>query len=237
MKLILFAFHKPDTQSQQARAQISDVTFAMRSIETAESSLIALLHAARHSNSECKARKYISKILWLLTYDNEKRQLYATFDSYASTIQASHWINWIPQLITLLMRNDDTGKYLINIMNQIVKMYPFALYYPLRTVYLKLKNDESTEKFKNQLILQQQQKQQQQQQQHDIDMRDTGTPKQAPFTPSQTTTTATDALIRVTTLMHRQREMHPTLFNTLEGLIDQLLWLKVGMFLLMADPI
>jgi transformation/transcription domain-associated protein len=212
----------------------SNSSFAMRSIETAESSLIALLHAARHSNSECKTRKYISKILWLLTYDNEKRQLYSTFDAYACTIQASHWINWIPQLITLLMRNDDTGKYLINIMNQIVKMYPLALYYPLRTVYLKLKNDENAEKLKSQLILQQQQKQQQQQQQ-DIDMKDSNltatpsTPKSASFN-QQTNSTATESLIRVTTLMHRQREMHPTLFNTLEGLIDQLLNLKVNWY-------
>ena len=205
-------------------------SFSMRSIETAESSLIALLHAARHSNSECKSRKYISKILWLLTYDNEKRQLYSTFDSYACTIQASHWINWIPQLITLLMKNDDTGKYLIGLMNQIVKMYPLALYYPLRTVYLKLKNDENAEKLKSQLILQQQQKQQQQQ---DIDMKDGGTPttpKSATFPNQQPNSPANESLIRVTTLMHRQREMHPTLFNTLEGLIDQLLNLKVNWY-------
>jgi hypothetical protein len=30
--------------------------------------------------------------------------------------------------------------------------------------------------------------------------------------------------------MHRQREIHPTLFNTLEGLIEQLLWLKIHWF-------
>lgn len=57
--------------------------FQKRSIETAESALIALLHAARHPNSECKARKFISKIIWLLTYDNEKRQLFTTFDLYS----------------------------------------------------------------------------------------------------------------------------------------------------------
>ena len=131
------------------------------------------------------------------------------------------------------MRNDDTGKYLINIMNQIVKMYPFALYYPLRTVYLKLKSDENTEKLKAQLIQQQQMKQKQQQ---DVEMKDSpSTPKSAPLLVNQpstasTASTATESLIRVTTLMHRQREMHPTLFNTLEGLIDQLLCLKVNWY-------
>ena len=75
------------TVTGQQQSQMSDNSFATRSIETADSSLIALLHAARHSNSECKARKYIAKILWLLTYDNEKRQLYSTFESYACSIQ------------------------------------------------------------------------------------------------------------------------------------------------------
>ncbi len=194
--------------------------FSKRSIEAGESALIALLHAARHSNSEPKARKYISKILYLLTYDNEKRQLHASFDLYSTNIPCSNWINWIPQLITILMQNDDTGKYIINLMNQIVRIYPLALYYPLRTVYLKLRNDEQTEKLKSQLLLQQQKQQQQQgqsTQQSDVEMKEIMKP-------------ASEALIRLTTLMHRQREMHPTLFNTLEGLIDQLLWLKVNWY-------
>jgi len=194
-------------------------SFSRRSIETAESALIALLHAARYPNSECKARKFIAKILWLLSYDNEKRQLFITFDTYSNQIPAGNWINWIPQLISLLIRNDDTGKYVINLMHQIVRQYPLALYYPLRTLYLKLKNDEQTEKlkhqFQQQLLMQQAQKQSQG---GDVEMKEAGgaatSLKPTPFAASNT---ATESLIRVTTLMHRQREMHPTLFNTLEG--------------------
>ena len=137
-----------------------------------------------------------------------------------SLIPASNWINWIPQLITLLIRNDDTGKYVTNLMHQIVRQYPLALYYPLRTLYLKLKNDEQTEKLKYQF--QQQLLLQQQKQSNDVEMKDAsaattpGTPK-TPSQPFALSNTATESLIRVTTLMHRQREMHPTLFNTLEG--------------------
>lgn len=202
--------------------QSDSAMFQKRSIETAESALIALLHAARHPNSECKARKFIAKILWLLTYDNEKRTLFSTFDSYSSSIPAPNWINWIPQLITLLIRNDDTGKYVTNLMHQIVRQYPLALYYPLRTLYLKLKNDEQTEKLKYQF--QQQLLLQQQRQNNDVEMKDAnaaatapGTPKTPGPQPFALSNTATESLIRVTTLMHRQREMHPTLFNTLEG--------------------
>lgn len=194
--------------------------FNKRSIEIAESALIALLQAARIPNGEAKTRKYISKILWLLTYDNEKRQLYTTFDAYSSSIPACNWINWIPQLITLLMRNDDTGKYVFNLMLQIVRTYPLAVYYPLRSLYLKLKSDEQTEKIRYQYLLQQKQ-QQQQLGSSDAEMKDA-------TKMSQQQQQSTDSVIRVTTLMHRQREMHPTLFNTLEGLIDQLLMLKVN---------
>ena len=196
--------------------------FQKRSLEAAESALIALMQAARHPNSEPKARKYIAKIFCLLSYDNEKRQLLATFDSYASLVPAANWLNWIPQIITLLIRNDETGKYVANLMFQIVRMHPLAVYYSLRTLYLKLKNDDQTEKIKFQL---QQQILIQQQQQNGVDseMRDaSSTPKLQP--------PQSESLIRVTTLMHRQREMHPTLFSTLESLIDQLLLLKVNWY-------
>jgi transformation/transcription domain-associated protein len=206
---------------------------AKHSIEAAESAMHALLQAARHPNSECKVRKYIAKILWLLTYDNEKRVLHQAFDLYAHLIPASNWINWIPQLITLITRNDDTGKYMITLMNQIVRVYPLALYYPLRTLYLKLKSEEAAEKLRLHIQMkQQQQKQQQQQQQQqnssDVEMKADSTSQPPPPPPQPPQTTATESLIRVTTLMHRQRELHPTLFNILEGLIDQLLWLKVN---------
>ena len=129
------------------------------------------------------------------------------------------------------MRNDDTGKYLFSLMIQIVRAYPLALYYPLRTLYLKLKTDEQTEKLKNQLLTQQKYQQQQQNSSgggSDVEMKDAAT-KSGTSTPQQQQQQqqSADSLIRVTTLMHRQREMHPTLFNTLEGLIDQLLTLKV----------
>ena len=110
-------------------------------------------------------------------------------------------------------------------MNQIVRTYPLALYYPLRTLYLKLKNDEQTEKFKNQLLSQQQQQQQLKLQQQsntnsatiDVEMKDLSNNKSPSLNPSNSlnqpavTQVSSECLIRVTTLMHRQRELHPTL--------------------------
>ncbi len=158
--------------------------------------------------------------MWLLLYDNDKRILHSTFESYSVNIPASNWINWIPQLITQLLKDD--RKYFVNLMCQIIRNYPLALYYPLRTLYLKLKTDEQAEKVKMMSY-----QQQQQQQQNDSPQDNT-----APTTPTSSTVKAPttpllESLLRVSTLMHRQREIHPILFNTLEGLIDQLLILRV----------
>ena len=201
--------------------------FQKRSIDTAESALIALLNAARHSpasSGECKVRKYISKILWLLLYDNDKRILHSTFELYATNVPSANWINWIPQLITLLVK--DEGKYFTNLMQQIIRHYPLAMYYPLRTLYLKLKSDEQAEKRSMQL------QHIQNMQSQDVEMKESLSDSikrpSLPTTPnSQTLTVPAESLLRVSTLMHRQREIHPTLFNTLEGLIEQLLWLKI----------
>ena len=206
-------------------------SYQKRSIDTAESALIALLNAARHnpqSSGECKVRKYISKALWLLLYDNEKRVLHNTFENYSLNVPSSNWINWIPQLITLLVK--DEGKYFVSLMQQVVRHYPLALYYPLRTLYLKLKSDEQAEK--RSIQLQQQLAQQQHYQSTDVEMKDVCSPTNdkrpvPPTTPTGGNTLPAESLLRVSALMHRQREIHPTLFNTLEGLIEQLLWLKI----------
>jgi transformation/transcription domain-associated protein len=180
------------------------------------------IYSIKPKKGECKVRKYISKILWILLYDNDKRILHTTFETYSINIPASNWINWIPQLITQLLK--DEGKYFVNLMCQIIRNYPLALYYPLRTLYLKLKTDEQAEKVK--MMHLQQQQQQQQQQHHNDGQQDTTTPTTPSGLKAQTQPLP-ESLLRVSTLMHRQREIHPILFNTLEGLIDQLLILKV----------
>lgn len=180
--------------------------YTKRNMEAAESALIALLHAARHnpqSSGEVKVRKYIAKILWLLSYDNDKKVLHSTFDSNSVNILSSNWINWIPQLVTSITRED--GRYFVNLMNQIARHYPLALYYPLRTNYIKLKTDEQAEKIR--LLNQQQQTADAQAQQ-------------------QKSNGISEISLRMSTLIHRQRELHPML-NTLESLIDALVNIKV----------
>jgi transformation/transcription domain-associated protein len=193
--------------------------------EMAESALISLFYASRNLNGDTKSRKYISKIIWLLTFDNEKKMLHSQFDTFSCLIPPGNWLSWIPQIITLLVKNDESGKYYVNLINQIMRNFPQAIYYPLRTLYLKLKNDEQTEKLKIQILTQQR-----------LNATSRNTTDDETKEKSKTANNmnqsffSSDCLIRVTTLMHRQREMHPTLFNTLEGLIDQIIALKVNWY-------
>ena len=46
----------------------------------------------------------------------------------------------IPQLLTCLVRNE--GKLIMNLLSQVGRMYPQAVYFPIRTLYLTLKIEQ-----------------------------------------------------------------------------------------------
>ena len=91
------------------------------------------LHACRHQN-ESKSRKYLAKVLWLLTYDNEQLELAEAVDKYMTGVPPIQWLPWIPQLLTCLVRNE--GKLILNLLSQVGRMFPQAVYFPIRTLYL-----------------------------------------------------------------------------------------------------
>ena len=47
------------------------------------------------------------------------------------------WLPWIPQLLTCLVRTE--GKPLLSLLSQVGRMFPQAVYFPIRTLYLTLK--------------------------------------------------------------------------------------------------
>ena len=56
------------------------------------------------------------------------------------------WLPWIPQLLTCLVRSE--GKWILNLLSTVGRMYPQAVYFPIRTLYLTLKI-EQRERFNN----------------------------------------------------------------------------------------
>ena len=57
-----------------------------------------------------------------------------------------YYCHRITQLLTCLVRNE--GRLILNILNQVGRMYPQAVYFPIRTLYLTLKI-EQRERYKS----------------------------------------------------------------------------------------
>lgn len=110
--------------------------FAARQMNFGVSAMTCYLEACKHL-PEPKARKYIAKILWLLSFDDERAQLAELINKYCQQINAQNWLAWIPQLLQCLMRNE--GEYLRNLLIVIGRSNPQAVYFPIRTLYFTLK--------------------------------------------------------------------------------------------------
>ncbi|XP_023171663.2 transcription-associated protein 1 [Drosophila hydei] len=180
--------------------------------------LICFLHACRNQN-ESKTRKYIAKVLWFLSYDNSSDTLISTFEKYVSGIPPSYWLPWIPQLLCCLEQFE--GDVILNLLSQIGRLYPQAVYFPIRTLYLTLKI-EQREKHKSaeQAVFAGKLTSSTMENMASVGGRNqTGVPSVNPIK-------ATPPMWRCSKVMQLQREVHPTILSSLEGIVDQMVWFR-----------
>ncbi|KAK7918963.1 hypothetical protein WMY93_010247 [Mugilogobius chulae] len=178
-----------------------------RQLHLGVSAITCYLHACRHQN-ESKSRKYLAKVLWLLSFD-DKNTLADAVDKYCIGVPPIQWLAWIPQLLTCLVGSE--GKPLLNLISQVGRVYPQAVYFPIRTLYLTLKI-EQRERYKSDASGQQQPS-------------SVGTqPHTGGSDPGPIRATA--PMWRCSRIMHMQRELHPTLLSSLEGIVDQMVWFR-----------
>ena len=64
-----------------------------RSIPQGVNAITCYLHACRHQK-ESKSRKYLAKVLWLLTYDDDKNTLAEAVDKYCVGVPPIQWLPW-----------------------------------------------------------------------------------------------------------------------------------------------
>lgn len=186
-----------------------------RNISVGVSAITCFLHACRHQN-ESKSRKYLARVIWLLTYDDDKFSLAEAMDKYSVGVPPVQWLPWIPQLLVCLVR--DEGKLVLNLLSQVGRMFPQAVYFPIRTLYLTLKI-EQRERYKAAEASGAQ--------------AETAT-SSGGSTPSQGATSsenagpikATEPMWRCSRIMHMQRDLHPTVLSSLEGIVDQMVWFR-----------
>uniref|UniRef100_A0A0K2TN82 Transformation/transcription domainassociated proteinlike [Nasonia vitripennis] n=1 Tax=Lepeophtheirus salmonis TaxID=72036 RepID=A0A0K2TN82_LEPSM len=197
------------------RDGVNTVSGTPRNVKFGVEAITCYLHACRHQN-ESKSRKYLAKVLWLLTYDNDKLELAEAVDKYNVGVPPIQWLPWIPQLLTCLVRSE--GKLILNLLSTVGRMFPQAVYFPIRTLYLTLKI-EQRERFKTGELASERrssespgdQQQQQQQQQANSES--------GPIR-------ATAPMWRCSRIMHMQRDLHPTVLSSLEGIVDQMVWFR-----------
>lgn len=185
-----------------------------RQINIGVSALVCFLHACRHQN-ESKSRKYIAKILWLLTYDDDKSLLMDTLDKYAVGVPAIQWLPWVPQLLMYLVRYE--GSVILNLLSQVGRIFPQAVYFSIRTLYLTLKI-EQIERYKSGELAAGKN-------QDGVEDRSSTTtgnvPPQQGIPETGHTVRATPPMWRCSKIMHMQRDIHPTILSSLEGIVDQ----------------
>ncbi|CAK7274206.1 transcription-associated protein 1 [Sporothrix epigloea] len=86
---------------------------------------------ASASYKNAKVRKLISRILWLLSLDDAQGTIAGGFDDFKGEIATWYWITFIPQLLTGLSQKE--APRIHEILLEIAKTYPQALYFVLRT--------------------------------------------------------------------------------------------------------
>lgn len=195
-----------------------------RNIGVGVSAITCFLHACRHQN-ESKSRKYLAKVLWLLTYDDDKLSLAESLDKYCVGVPPVQWLPWIPQLLVCLVR--DEGKLVLNLLSQVGRMFPQAVYFPIRTLYLTLKI-EQRERYKS-AELAASNTQAATDAASSVANAANGTAQSS--TPAAGTEgagpiKATEPMWRCSRIMHMQRDLHPTVLSSLEGIVDQMVWFR-----------
>ncbi|GAB1218167.1 hypothetical protein ATERTT37_007420 [Aspergillus terreus] len=111
---------------------------------------------------DAKSRKLLSRILWLLSLDNEEGRVAGAFENFKGDTPVWYWITFIPQLLTSLSHRE--ARLCKAVLVKIAKLYPQALFFLLRTTRedmasIKKTHDQKQEQIKNKLQQQQQQQQ------------------------------------------------------------------------------
>ncbi|KAI8368238.1 uncharacterized protein BYT42DRAFT_123486 [Radiomyces spectabilis] len=78
-----------------------------------------------------KARKYLLRVLWLLSLDDQNGTISRAFEGYKGEWPVWYWITFIPQLLVALQHKE--ARHARAILIRIAKQYPQALHFQLRT--------------------------------------------------------------------------------------------------------
>ena len=78
-----------------------------------------------------KSRKLLSRILWLLSLDNEEGKIASAVENFKGETPVWYWTSFIPQLLSSLEHRE--ARIARAILSKIAKMFPQAIFFQLRT--------------------------------------------------------------------------------------------------------
>nr|XP_022907724.1 transformation/transcription domain-associated protein [Onthophagus taurus] len=185
-----------------------------RQISVGVNAIVCFLHACRIQN-ESKARKYLAKVLWLLSYDDDKGSLMEALDKYSAGVPPSSWVPWIPQLLNCLVLYD--GNVIANLLCQVGRMFPQAVYFPIRTLYLTLRTAAARKI---------QMQSQEQTETNSTTDPSTSNSTSGATTGSESSIKASPAMVRCSKIMKMLCDLHTTTLSSLEGIADQMEWFR-----------
>lgn len=211
-----------------------------RDLAKGEQAVIAYLNASRLPG-ESKAVKFVSKVFWLLSFDDPVTQtLHKAFEQYALTIPVYHWIHWVPQLLNTVVSPFNNNDRIMQVIMTLCKQHPGAIFFPVRRQFVsekgmvrELYKSANIKAFSRQFQQQQQQLRRHQQQSvinlanlgnaeenQGDSMPQQGPPTSMPFEGS--TVPAPSSMMRVSHAMRIMRESNPIVINAMEGIVEQL---------------
>ncbi|KAJ3191208.1 hypothetical protein HK101_007980 [Irineochytrium annulatum] len=101
-----------------------------KDIEYGVHAVTCYLQAAGLYNN-ARSRKYLARILWLLSLDDPQQSLSKSYDNFKGEVPLWYWITFIPQLLTALANKE--ARYARTVLMKLAKSYPQALHFQLRT--------------------------------------------------------------------------------------------------------
>lgn len=119
---------------------LEEVFMQKKSMQAGASAITCYLQACRQQNAS-KHRENLAKTLWLLSFDDGKRTLAEAFERYCCSIPPTQWLPWVPQILSSLARLE--GGSIVHLATAIGRIYPQAVYFSLRTLFLTIKLNQT----------------------------------------------------------------------------------------------
>ena len=115
-------------------------------IEAASNAVSCYLEAAGLYKS-AKSRKMLSRVLWLLSLDDEEGQIAKAFEDFKGETPVWYWTTYIPQLLGSIEHKE--ARLAKTVLAKIAKAFPQALFYQLRALREDLAQRRKTQDSKS----------------------------------------------------------------------------------------